>query len=61
MIKGRPCPACKSEDTGWLMTVGNREEFECLTCSNIWTRPAGNSELRHVDPLAQWGATGEEE
>jgi len=61
VIQGHRCPACGSEDTELLLTLGDRNEYECLACNNIWTRPVGNSELRHVDPLAQWGATGDEE
>jgi uncharacterized Zn finger protein len=60
MIKGRKCPACGSADTELLITIGDRQEYDCLRCSNIWARTVSHSELRHVDPLEQWGATGEE-
>jgi len=61
MLIGTPCPACGSRDTELLWTLGNRKEYECFTCSNLWARSTGNGELRHSDPLAQWGETGEDE
>ncbi len=61
MIRGRKCPACRSEDTELLLTLGDRNEYECLTCNNFWTRSVRNRELRYVEPLEQWGATGDEE
>jgi len=44
-----------------LMELGNRKQYECFSCFKIWIRTSGNGDLRHVDPYAQWGATGEDE
>jgi len=48
-------------DTEHLLTLGDREEYDCLSCSNIWTRTAGDAELRHSDPHRQWAETGEDD
>lgn len=62
MIPGnRTCPACGSADTELALTLGNRAEYNCMRCSNIWAREIGGAELRHEDPLVQWGKTGEDD
>jgi len=61
MIPGRRCPACGSMDTEHLLTLGDREEYDCLSCSNLWTRTGGNAELRNSDPHRQWAETGEDD
>lgn len=60
MVPGKKCPACASNDTEMLIQLDNRKEYECFSCSNIWTSYAPQYEVVHLDPLVQWGETGED-
>ncbi len=60
MTPGTRCPACHSDDTEMLIQMNNRREYECFTCSNIWTNYAPTHELIHADPLTHFVETGED-
>ena len=59
MIKGPPCPKCKSPDTETLFVLDHRLQNECLQCQWFFETGEG-AEVIYLDAYRQWNEKGEE-